>query len=1252
MTSLLSHALRATILCCCLCTLALSNLISQVNYTANDIVPVYTGSFHIGTNMGTYQYAGGGNWDDEQLAAIAAGDPAQNIAGVGVTTLRPALFEHFLERWGYDIRLDEFQYYAALGMSDHTVFVGYPNDAHTDPNSYCPGESSKLFANLYLPIWDGGANGTPYTDENYYAHYIYEMVSVYKDYVHYWEVWNEPDFSSSSNAWEAPGSPGSWWDEDPDPCDLRNLKAPIQHYIRLLRITYEIVKTLDPEAYVATGGIGHPSFLHAILRNTDNPAGGAVTADYPLQGGAYFDVLSFHHYPHISGDFRYWDSNINGWAYTRYSDAAAQGIAERKQNLEAVLFDFGYDNNTFPAKRWIITESNIPRKSVNTSYGSPEAQRNFIIKAVTTAHQIGLDHFYSYTLGDKLDYDDVDQESQLFKVMGLYENLNGQSTASAQPTQEGMAYRSMSQIMQGYQYDADHTNLLQLPSGIKGAAFTNGTAERLYILWAETMTDNSETAQAMYSFPTSLNWVNNPTLQLYQKHWDFAYTLDSLSISFENISLTGAPVFLQLRQSTTSNCSNFSIEWTAMDAYCYGDSSGQASITAINGSPPISYAWSHGPTSNNLTNLSAGTYQVSVSDSEGCEETQEISIGQPQILNLSLSGTNPSTPGATDGAINAIAIGGTPPFTYTWNNGSTALSTTNLAAGYYCLTITDANGCTAADELVLEDNPVDCSNFSVTLIIEQPLCHGDSAGIVVSSPTGGTSPYFAQWSHGPNGPIVEQLPSGSYQVTVTDAAGCSWVESFVINEPPLLELSLSGSDESAPGANDGAITSNLTGGTPPYNYVWNNGSTTANQNNLFPGWYCLTVIDANGCTLADELTIHPAEIDCSLMGLQVMIQNARCAASADGALIATALNANGNITYAWSTGDTTASINMLIAGTYTISITDAQDCFIAESFTITAPPELEASLETIDGSCGNEGIAQVFVSGGTPPYNYLWSNGSTDPQVLNLSTGTHSLTITDAKACEHIEEFTISNTSEAPIVTELIEAVSCNGASDGWIDLTVSSGTPPYSYQWNTGATTEDIFDLAAGVYTIFITDAAACNFLASYTITEPDALAVQFTSIPPSSTSTVNGQLIANVSGGVPPYGYEWSNGANGPVNENLASGLYELKVTDARQCIWQDSVWLDFSTSANDLNSSAYLNIYPNPAQHWLSIALSTKSNDEQYTIKLLDIKGVPMVQAVLSAKAKIWTLEVNKWPAGIYWLQLQSPSTQLTKKIVIVH
>ena len=519
-----------------------NNTLAQVSYTANTQTPVLNDDFRYGVNPGWFA-----NWGnlDTTLANISAGVPAQGIEGAETNAWRAALFEHFVNQYGYDIRDYAFDHYETLGMTNHTVFLEGASAASSDDNIYCSsGDTTLLFENLYEDIWDGGANGTPYNDDNYYAKYVYETVSEYKDHVKIWEIYNEPDFSYSPNAFNPPSDPASWWNVDPDPCDVK-IRAPIYRYIRTLRIAYDVIKTVDPTALIAVGGLGYPSFLDAVLRNTDNPTDGSVDAtDYPLKGGAYFDVLSYHVYPHVAGCYRAgWNNATQQFDYKRHSDAGANCLAEYKDDFETVLEDRDYDGITYPKKLFIITETNVPRKGPNynmpwagANYGNDEIQRNWIIKAMVIAQQEDIRQVHIYKLGEHQNYATASDE---FAMMGFFENLNNTNPYTQVFTDEGKAFKTTVQELEGLAYDAAQTGLLNLPSTIDGGAFKDSAGKFKYVLWAITMTDESEVASASYTFPSSLNIGN-----LTKKEWDHSISGTTSSIGSTNVSLTGAPIFL------------------------------------------------------------------------------------------------------------------------------------------------------------------------------------------------------------------------------------------------------------------------------------------------------------------------------------------------------------------------------------------------------------------------------------------------------------------------------------------------------------------------------------------------------------------------------------------------------------------------------------------------------------------------------------------------------------------------------------
>lgn len=605
-------------------------LSAQVSYTANDFVQPYGGSFHPSANIGEYTA-----FSEEQLAILAAGGKVGNgqAMGLGVKALRPGLFEDFLETAGYDARVSTFQFYEQLGMKDHTLIVGFPSLQHRDTTQYCPGIRSEMFANLYLPIWDDGANGTPYNEENYYAAYLYKTVSLYKDYVRFWEIWNEPGFDYTGGlGYLPPGAPGNWWDNNPDPCDYK-LRAPIFNYIRILRISWEIIKAVDPDAYVVVSGTGYPSFLDAILRNTDNPADGSATADYPSKGGAYFDVMGFHAYPHFDGSLREWSDSLNDWIYYRHSDAAAEGIMRTRGIFQEVLDQYGYNGATYPEKLWMITEVNLPRKQFGDYIGSGEAQKNFVIKAMATAIKHNFLQLHFYKLAEDTDYDGAHFS---FDLMGFYKRLNYNSGLFQEMNDLAIAHKTASDVLFGKIFDPVRSAALNLGDDIGGGAFKDEYGNFTYVLWAKTQTDLSESATAVYSFPSNLNISN-----LLKIKWDGSLTHEFTDSPSTAIALTATPVFLTERIFSANQyhaCAPFKLELTAA---VNGAVSWYWEIVAPSGFTATFTAQNPGMTLN-----FKGTYEVTLTAKNPAgkviaKQTQRIYIGSAPSPDFSFESSGP-----------------------------------------------------------------------------------------------------------------------------------------------------------------------------------------------------------------------------------------------------------------------------------------------------------------------------------------------------------------------------------------------------------------------------------------------------------------------------------------------------------------------------------------------------------------------------------------------------------------------------------
>ena len=502
--------------------------------TADTFIRPYTENFQYGTNGGYY----GPNWSDEDIAGIAQ--------KAGVHTLRPTLPESFVENFGYNIRETTFSTYVnKLGMKEITCFIGDPAPWHADFTTY-PGctQPSKLFGHLYDPIWNADGTVNP---SNLYAIYVYKLLQIYGNQVRFWEVVNEPDFTNGADA-------SAWLTRAPTPAEQLNTQAPFYNYVRMLRITYEVVKKYHPESYVSTGGIGNPEYADALLRYTDEPNAGAVTAAYPRTGGAYFDVLSFHAYPNYA--LHYWDNSIGGFRYTRTSDYAAERVIQYKKEMAAVLTKYGYDGTKHPAKLFVLTESNVSRRTSGDRFGTDEQQRNFNIKNLVLLQKNGVTQFYTYAIGEGVDApapgQSVSGDDEL-GLMGLYQNLLKATPATAKLTMSGQAFLSTSKLLYGYAYDPARTAELALPSTIEGAAFRRGNGAMftkgcayVYVLWAKASVDNVEQATATYSFPNVVvsSCTSSGMIPLNRYEWDYSQTNTSTSTQVTgSVALTTVPSF-------------------------------------------------------------------------------------------------------------------------------------------------------------------------------------------------------------------------------------------------------------------------------------------------------------------------------------------------------------------------------------------------------------------------------------------------------------------------------------------------------------------------------------------------------------------------------------------------------------------------------------------------------------------------------------------------------------------------------------
>ena len=448
--------------------------------------------------------------------------------------------------------------------------------------------------------------------------------------------------------------------------------------------------------------------------------------------------------------------------------------------------------------------------------------------------------------------------------------------------------------------------------------------------------------------------------------------------------------------------------------------------------------------------------------------------------------------------------------------------------------------------LTVSETHSDYTGFGVS-------CNGAIDGFIDLTVTGGTAPYSYVWSNGATTEDISDLGAGTYSVVVTDINDCSVSMEVVIIESEAMAISESHSDYtgfgvSCNGATDGSIDVTVTGGTGNYTYVWSNGATTEDLSELGAGTYSVVATDDNGCSVSIEVDITESEaMDITATNSDYTGFGVSGSGATDGSIDITVTGGTGNYTYTWSNGATTEDLSDIGAGTYSVVVTDENGCSVSIEVEITEPVGMEISESHSDYtgfgvSCNGatDGSIDVTVTGGTGNYTYTWSNGATTEDLSDLGAGTYSVVATDENGNTVSISVEITE-SEAMAISSLASdysgfGVSCNGATDGSIDITVTGGTGNYTYEWSNGASTEDVSDLGAGTYSVVVTDDNGCLISASVEITESEAMAISsvasdYNGFGVSCNGAMDGFIDVSVSGGTGNYSYAWTQAGGMPV-------------------------------------------------------------------------------------------------------------------------
>ncbi len=619
---------------------------------------------------------------------------------------------------------------------------------------------------------------------------------------------------------------------------------------------------------------------------------------------------------------------------------------------------------------------------------------------------------------------------------------------------------------------------------------------------------------------------------------------------------------------------------------CFGGSTGGVNITPLGGTPPYTYVWTNslGNTVSNiedLSNVSAGTYAVQITDNNGCALSNSYQVTQPnQMLNNSAVLSNVACYSGSNGSIDLQAWGGTPPYTYLWTTGSSNQDITGLTVGNYSITITDNKGCVKSSNYTVTQPTIITSQMNSTPVS----CFGFSNGIASVIATGGTSPYAYAWQNtntvfAQNSSTLANVPASTYTVNITDANGCSVSNSTTISQPSVVSSSLTYTNVNCNGGNDGSINLSVSGGNAPYSYTWINA---ANQNiavtqdllQIPADTFTVTITDANGCVSTMNQAISEPELPLSSTSA---VTNVLCFGNSTGSIAINAAGGTIPYTYNWVSGQNTSTISNLSAGTYSFTITDFNGCNLSGNLNVTqpnAPLSITNSLVNVTCNGFMNGSINTSVSGGTLPYDFNWSNGiyllAYDTEDLtSIPAETYAVLVIDNNGCSIADTFVITQPTALNNTLTGIN-ILCHSDSTGSINLTALGATPPYSYVWSNGITSEDQSSIPAGTYQVTLTDANGCSKSDSIVLTEPQfPISYSFTTSDVTCRDGSNGSIDLSVAGGTPLYTYTWSNASSNALNDSLTAGVYSFLVTDANGCAATDSMTI-YQPAALTINES----------------------------------------------------------------------------------
>ena len=606
------------------------------------------------------------------------------------------------------------------------------------------------------------------------------------------------------------------------------------------------------------------------------------------------------------------------------------------------------------------------------------------------------------------------------------------------------------------------------------------------------------------------------------------------------------------------------------DVDCYNDQSGEIDITVQGGVGPYTYNWSDNSTQEDLVNASAGNHTVTVfAPNSSCQFSKSFFIEQPGA-ELSGSGivSNALCFGTATGAIDVTVWGGTPPYYYSWDNGSLSQDIIDLSSGNYVLTVTDVKGCTI--DIPFSINQPQAITGSISM--DSVDCYGTATGSISYQVSGGTLPISYSWQNtttlfSQSQPAIYNMMADVYTVIATDDNGCEITDGINLLEPSELVASTTSQNVLCYGENTGSIDLTISGGIAPYSTIWTiNPSTIIDTSedidSLFYGMYDVNITDENGCSIIINQEIIQPSVPVSILA---EVTDVTCFNQATGEIDLTITGGTFPYTFNWSNGTVNEDAINLVAGSYSYIVLDDNLCSLSGVELVDEPLELIVTNQVTNVDCHGEstGAINLTVSGGLQPYTYNWSNSlyqlsNTTQNLENFPQDSYHYEVIDDNGCVKSDSLAIL---QSPDLVSFItgENILCYEGDNGSIDLTVNGGIGNYSFLWSNLGVTEDLNGLTAGFYQVDVIDSLGCTLSDSIILTQPlDSLQFSYDVFDVLCNNGVDGEINLFVNGGTSPYYYNWSSGDSLSNITGLTSGYYQFIVTDENNCIITDSIFV----------------------------------------------------------------------------------------------